>query len=210
MLRAVKSYLAFANSRYRLVMLVLIPLLLVVVNVLGGSGENGVVVESLMLLCVVDVLSDFFFMRGFYIKKNDTLEFMKASPRFRKTMKEVVVVDAVRRVVMYQIPVVVVLLCSIGDEESMEWCTSLSAIPWMEAFTAQLAVLLIRHLYIWVYAYISIICVHAMQFLAMAYAVFAVRELGWWVDFVSIILWFATMVATVWYTDKKMKESYYD
>lgn len=211
MLKALRSYWAFANNVYKLVMLGLIPILLVGINIYVYQNDIGSGLECFIALYAVDTFSDIFFMGGFYNKHNGAMEFMQSSPRFRRTIREVAIVDALRRVVLYQIPYVTLWLCSRGDAEAMEWLLVVSALPWIEVFAAQLTILVARHFLLWNHAYAcTAIGYLLMIFLMLPAVVLAAESLVAEVYIVFVVLALLTITGTIWYTDKKMKESYYD
>ena len=127
MLKALKSYWAFTNHRYKFVMLVLVPILLVAININVYRYEIGIGFESFLFLYWIDRIAHNHFMNGFYPKGNRVLGFMQSSPKFKRTMREVVVVDAVIRVMFYHIPYITLLMCAQGDAEALEFCSEIWA-----------------------------------------------------------------------------------
>ena len=209
MLRAVKSYLAFANSRYKLCVLVILPVLLVVVNVNVLPNEARIGMDSLRWAFMFDVVSEIFFMRGLYSKNNSALGFMQCSSKFCETINKIVIIDFVRRAIVCQIPVLMVLWRSIGDEAAMECCRALSFMSWMVVLVTQIAVWVVRHsasgrgmLGSCILGGIVLLIIQSVVEMSGGVAAGVV--------FIPIVLVFAVVVVTVWYTDKKMKESYYD
>ena len=211
MLKALRSYWAFANNVYKLVMLGLIPILLVGINIYVYQNDIGSGLECFIALYAVDTFSDIFFMGGFYNKHNGAMEFLQSSPRFRRTIREVTIVDALRRVVLYQIPYVTLGVCSRGDAEAMEWLLVMYALPWLEVFAAQLTVLAARHFLVWNHAYACTVTGYLlMMFLILPAVGLAAEGMEVEVSVVFVVLALVAIIGTIWYTDKKMKESYYD
>ena len=214
MLRALKSYWAFANSLYKLVVLVLIPVVFVVINIYVYQDDVGSGIESFLALYAVDTLSDIFFMRGFYRKGNDALKFMQGSPRFRKTMGEIVIIDTIRRIVLYQIPYITLLCCARESIEDMAWLKEMAVMPWVLILSAQCSVLVARHFVVWNHVY-ACTALGYMIMVTILLFVISIVEIpneafmkGVWILFIALTLIIAS--GTVWYTDKRMKESYYD
>lgn len=211
MLKALRSYRAFANNVYKLVMLGLIPILLVGINIYVYQNDIGSGLECFIALYAVDTFSDIFFMGGFYGKKNGALEFLQSSPRFRRTIREITIVDTLRRVVLYQIPYLTLMCCAIGDVETMEWLRVISVLPWIEVLSAQITVLVARHFVVWNHAYACTALGYIiMMFLMLPAIGLAAENLAMEVSVVFIVLTLIAIIVTVWYTDKKVKESYYD
>lgn len=210
MLRALRSYWAFTNGVYKFVMLILIPILLVLVNLWLLERDAGNGMEIFFVLYAVDTMSDFFFMGGFYRKSNSFLEFLQSSSRFPEVIRKITMIDIVRRILVYQIPYVVILFWSIGNLEAMEWCRTLACLPWVETLVAQLAVLAARHFMVWNYAYLCT----AVGFVIITVLLLFILILGAVQPVISNIIWMIIVIAaaigTVWYTDKKVRESYYD
>lgn len=213
MLRALKSYWAFTNYRYKLIMLVCIPILFVVVNINMYRHEIGSGFESFLILYWIDMASNNHFMNGFYPKGNRALGFMQSSPKFKRTMREVAVVDAVIRVVFYHIPYITLLMCAKGDAEALEFCNQIAYVPWVQALIAQIFVLL-GHEYTGEEGKVF--------FLSGGYIcmMIIVALIGWIgsqaggnykpVIAVLMVLMFITIIGTAWHSDKMMEESYYD
>lgn len=213
MLNVWKSYWAFTNLKYKLIMLLLFPILLVVININVYQYEIGVGFESFLLLYWIDVISDHHFMGGLYQKGNTALDFMHGSSRFRKMIQEVSIVDAIRRVVLYQVPYITLLWCSMGNTEAMEACHQISFIPLVAAIIVQITVLIRREYGAGEHNGLSI---------GGGYICFLVifGLIGWIgdmaggnfvpVNVVLVVLIVATLVGTAWYTNKKVGEGYYD
>lgn len=213
MLKALKSYWAFTNHKYKLIMLVLLPLLLVVISINVYQLEVELGFASFIILYWIDVISDDHFMGGFYQKGNKDLGFMQSAPRFRKMMREVAVVDAIRRVVLYQIPYITLLWCSMGNAEAMDACRLISFIPWLEALIAQITVLLKREHVTGEQSSLSV----GGGYVCFMVIVFLIEWIGDMaggnfipVNVVLMVLILVEIIGTGWYTDKKMGESYYD
>lgn len=211
MLKALKSYWAFANNAYKIVMLGLVPILLVGINIYVYQNDIGSGLECFIALFAVDTFSDIFFMGGLYSRKNGALGFLQSSPRFRRTISEITIVDTLRRVVLYHIPYVTIMCCAIEDAETKEWLRVIAALPWVEILFAQITVVMARHFVLWNHAYACTSIGYALMIFPMIIAVGIQEE-----DFkrkvcvVLITLTLAAIMGTLWYTDKRMKESYYD
>lgn len=195
-------------------MLMLTPIILVLVSVYLYVNDMGNGLEIFLALYAIDTVSDIYFMNGFYKKSNDSLEFLQSSPRFQKMIREITIVDIVRRIVVYQIPYFVILVCSIGNSEAMEWCKVMSALPWIEVLVAQLVVVVARHFVVWNHVYACTSIGAVIMMVIMIFNLLAVDmgsgtpEIG--ANVVLIVCVLLTSIGTVCYTDKKIRESYYD
>lgn len=210
MLKAMKSYWAFTSDIYKLVMFVVVPILLIPVNLYLLEKDIGNGFEFFFVLYAVDTLSDFFFMGGFYKKSNSSLEFLQSSSRFVQMSREITIVDIVRRILFFQIPYVVILLWSIGNPEAMEWCRGCAFLPWLEILIAQWAVLVTRR---YVEFNQATLCVSSGYFILVVCCImgFIFCEIQPVITvIVLIVLILITSIINVWYTGKKVRESYYD
>lgn len=212
MIKALKSYWAFTNDWYKLVMLVIVPILLIVLNCLffhiWDAGDFLLV--SLFVLYFIDAILDSFFMGGFYRKNNGALEFLQTSPRFAAFMKEIVLVDIVRRVLLYQIPFVTTLVCAMGDEYRLEWCSRHSFLPLFETLIAMLAIFVSRHFLTLSQAYATVMIGYMIILFCLLFLIMACAVNPWLVNGILVVCILLAGIATVWYTDKKVRASYYD
>lgn len=211
MLKALKSYMAFTNHRYKLIMLVIMPILLVWINVNIHRYEINIGFASLLLLCLIDKMSEDYFMGGFCEKGNSAVKLMQSSPSFRKIMQDVAVVDAIRRVIFYQIPYVTVLCCSMGDIEAMEYCHDISFVPWVQALIGQIVVLISREYEVGGIGFVNGECICVLIVVSLIAWIGDIAGGNFVpVTVVLMVLILITIVGTAWHTDKKMEESYYD
>lgn len=213
MLRAIKSYWAFTNDLYKWVMLVFVPIILIVSNsVLSNvwAEADYVFLSSLLLLYVADTMSDIFFMGGFYHENNGALEFLQSTPRFQEFMREVGIIDIVRRVLIYQVPFVTALVCAWENEERMEWCIRYSYFPLLETLIAMLVVLVARHWVLWNQAYVCTV----IGYVAIIFSYWLLdvisNEPSVIVNGILVVCVLLAGVGTVWYTREKVRDSYYD
>lgn len=215
MLRAIKSYWAFTSKLYKCVMLVVVPILLIVSNsVLFNvwvEGEYGdFLLVSLFVLYAVDAMSDIFFMGGFYRKNNGALEFLQSTPRFEEFMNEVVLVDIVRRVLIYQVPFVTGLICAKGNEYRLEWCSRHSFLPLVETLVAMLVVLAARHFVASNQAYVCVAIGYMIILFSLLFLIMACAKMPYIVNGILLVCILLASIGTIWYTSKKVRDGYYD
>lgn len=209
MLRALKSYWAFTNGIYKQVMLGLVPLVLIVGHIMINKDDIGGSLFFLFALFVIDTESDFFFMNGVYHKELGFPNFVQTSSKYMRFIRAVTVVDIVRRLLVYQIPFVMEFIYAIGDEERMQWCHLNAFWPWLAAFVAQCVVFVARHLLEWIKVHLAM----TIGFVVMMILFVVVRELfagNVMLNGFFLIVFLMISMVTVWYTEKKGKERYYD
>lgn len=210
MIRALKSYWAYASTWYKLVMLVGVPIVWVVGYVLTIDEYGGDGLTLLYVLMVVEATSDFFFMNGAYSKGGALSNFMQSSSKFPNLMKEVSAVDIVRRVLVLQIPLLMEVIYAMGNEDDMQWCKVMAFWTWMVIPTAQIAVFVARHFIEFAKTYFCV----TMGFIILLILsvviglVFEEREIV--VIPFFMVAFLIMSIVTVWYTGKKAKECYYD
>ena len=209
MLKALKSYWAFTSGIYKVLMLLVVPVLMILINLSLLHEDIGSGIEMFFALFYIDTFLDFFFMGGFYSKNNSSFEFLQTSNRFAKFAREVVSVDAVRRVILYQIPYFTTLLWLIGNAEKLEWWKTMAYVPWFLTLGAQLVTLVSRHYTTWNIAYVCSSIGFLIIGIIMIIVLFA--EVSHWMFYVMLMI--GVLIAgwgTSLYTEKKVKESYYD
>lgn len=209
MLKALKSYWAFTSGIYKVLMLLVVPVLMVLINLSLLHEDIGSGIEIFFVLFYIDTFFDYIFMGGFYSKNNSSFEFLQTSNRFAKFARDVVSVDAVRRVILYQIPYFTTLLWLIGKEGMMEWWKTMAYVPWFLALGAQLVTLVSRHYTTWNNAYGCSSIGFLIIGIIMIIVLFA--EVSHWMFYVMLMI--GVLIAgwgTSLYTEKKVKESYYD
>lgn len=114
MKRGIKSYLAFTSGAYRLILFVLVPLAVIGLNVglavytrkthLSGAGSskdilgemNVIMFMAASLMMFAEVLLDNMAFGGIAVKRSQSLDYMKASPKGRQLMRRALRTDLVR------------------------------------------------------------------------------------------------------------------
>ena len=218
MLRALKSYWAYASGWYKLVMLVVMPIALVVGYVFIIKENQGARFAILNGLAIIEAGADICFMNGAYCKGFSGSNFMLCSSKFPRVMREVAGVDCIRRMLVFQIPVLMEVMYATGSEEALLWGKSMLVNTWGVMLIAQICVFVARHFVEWQKAYVCVmigfmVLMNPLMILSMFGIIFEV----WDVDVLSFVIAPIFMVAflimsivTVWYTGKKAKECYYD
>lgn len=213
--KALKNYWAFTNPVYRLVIWVLVPGIFLLVNSVVCTLEiveevDIVCLGSLVLFYIFEAVADYWFMGGFYAKNNSSLEFMQSSHRFFGFMQSVAVVDAIRRVLWYIGVSTLVLWIGLENGYSMDVYRMFGYVPLLEALLAQTAILIGRHFVVWNHAYLCVLIgffliLLSMHSMSLVYLYHPILVNG-----ILAVLFVLIGIVTVWYTGKKVRESYYD
>lgn len=215
MKKTVKSYWAFSNTLYRLIMLFLVPVAYLLVSVCLPSANEGGEADPVWIIMVLalyflDAQSDCWFMGGFYAKHNGALEFMQTSNQFQSFMSRVVSVDILRRTVYYLgLPLIGVCI-GMSKGYDKEWYQMFSYLPVLEFFLAQLAVAIGRHFVMWNQAYAVVMLGFLIITITIPFGILVSFKNTFAIDVILLILAITMAVFTVWYTEKKVRESYYD
>ncbi|MBQ8518950.1 MAG: hypothetical protein IJ455_05015 [Agathobacter sp.] len=210
MLKAWRSYWAFTNDLYKLMMLVVVPVALIATNIYLVARGHGDGLLTLFALYFIDTVSDLFFMNGFYRKSNSSLEFLQSSPKFARFVKEITIIDIVRRVLVYQIPFVVELIGAADSAEKLQWCKGNAFWPWLAILIAQLVVFVARHFVVWSQMYACIVAGYMVLMFCFLLIIIVGSGSPVITNLVLIVLILVMSMVTVWYTNKKVRESYYD
>ena len=214
MIRAIKSYWAFTKRIYRLVVLILFPLLAVGCTVVAGVIDKKLmglaIVGYYVFFMIAEPLSDFWFLGGFYSKNKGALEFMQSSSCFQSVIRDVVVVDLVRRVALNGVIFLVMICIGVVTEVNPEGYVLFAFFPLLEILLGEVVVLIGRHFDFWNHYYVVVLIGFMIAALFMAKSIIS------WLNYLEIIcavialLAVVTAVITIHYTNKKVRDSYYD
>lgn len=214
MKRALKSYWAFTGKGYRIVVLFLFPLLAVLVPVITGIIEPMLLIIALIgyyiIFMIAEPLSDFWFLGGFYSKNKGAMEFMQSSNRFASVIKDVVVVDLLRRVLQNVFIYLLMVCIGVMTKIEQEGYLLFAFFSIFEILLGEVVTFIGRHFDMWNYYYVVVILGFLMASFFMAYAIINLQELLWLVCLVFLLLALILGVIIVSYTNKKVRDSYYD
>lgn len=214
MKRMLKTYFAFTNRIYRLLVLILLPLLAVLSTVIAGIIDSElmslVMVIYYVFFMFIEPFSDYWFLGGFYSKKKGALEFMQSSNRFSGVIRDVVVVDMVRRVLVNAILFLVMVLAGIISEINPKGYALLAFFPFLEIFFGELIVFIARHFDLWNHYYVVILIGYMLVLTLIVNSVIFGQKLLGIMCVVMALLAIVMAVVTVAYTNKKVRDSYYD
>lgn len=214
MKRALKSYWAFTGKGYRIVVLFLFPLLAVLVPVITGIIEPMLLLIALIgyyiIFMIAEPLSDFWFLGGFYSKNKGAMEFMQSSNRFASVIKDVVVVDLLRRVLQNVFIYLLMVCIGVMTKIEQEGYLLFAFFSIFEILLGEVVTFIGRHFDMWNYYYVVVILGFLVASFFMAYAIINLQELLWLVCLVFLLLALILGVIIVSYTNKKVRDSYYD
>lgn len=98
MKKMLKSYFVFAPVSYRVVWMILVPLLQIGVEALAGwTGVVALCVILLGYIVITEVLSDWFFLGGLCAEKDSVVKCFRTSTGGRRLLRDVLCMDLVRK-----------------------------------------------------------------------------------------------------------------
>lgn len=212
----IKNYWIFTSKAYKFIMWLVLPLVSIGTSLWGYFSEQYFVILVPTILCflifpIIDVISDYWLLPGFYAKGNSSLEFLQTTTKFQKMIRDVVIVDIVRRVVLYAgtYAMLYVLLSNKGVE-AQAFIQIYFYQPVLNVLVAQTAVFVARF-------FRSLQQVFACSMFSTvpnAIYISVVKPLPQAVEQPIVIALAGVAVAmiavTIWFTQKKVRDSYYD
>lgn len=212
----IKNYWVFTGKIYKVVLWLVLPVVAIATILWGYFSENEMVVVIPTVLCfilypIVDILSDFWLLPGFYAKGNNSLEFLQSTTKFQKMMRDVQIIDILRRVIFnLGTYALLYVLLSNKDVQSQAFIQIYFYEPVLNILVTQTAVFIARFfpslqqvfgcsmfgtvpnaIYVTV---VKPLPLETEQLFVTAFAVLAVVMIG----------------VTIWFTQKKVRDSYYD
>lgn len=106
----IRSYLVFTSLWYKIIMFAVLPVVLLGIQVLSAIVFQGTAIHlSVMLLIIVEIMADNWFLGGIQEKGSEKIDYLKTSSRGMEIMKNVLVMDLIRR------------FCSMGVILGVSW-----------------------------------------------------------------------------------------
>lgn len=106
----IRSYLVFTSLWYKIIMFAVLPVVLLGMQVLSAIVFQGTAIHlSVMLLIIVEIMADNWFLGGIQEKGSEKIDYLKTSSRGMEIMKNVLVMDLIRR------------FCSMGVILGVSW-----------------------------------------------------------------------------------------
>lgn len=229
MKRGIKSYLAFTSGAYRLILFVLVPIAVIGLNVAlavyvkRGISINAVepddtlgTVDILMLVAAslmmsAEVMLDNMAFGGIAVKRSQSLDYMKASPKGRQLMRRALRTDLVR---MLLESVVVIILSraawSMVGEAVRDWrpqdIVQILALVACQYFVTVSVLIVTRHYDIW--------GVNMLAAYLGFFVLFALVALTWMNSFailaVMTVLSVAVSAFSQWKIMRRVEAGFYD
>lgn len=215
MWKAMKSYCAFTNWKYRLVMFVIVPMIFLLVQgclpkmEVVGQYDN-VIIILLEVVYITDTLADSKFMGGFYAKNNSCLEFLQSSNYFQTFARNIVIIDIVRRILLYVGLFGLGTWIGLAKGYSKEGYRMSSYLPFLEMFFAQISVLIGRHFVTWQPTYLCAMIGFLLSMILGPVIIVGALEKTMVVNVIFAILMVLVSIGTVCHTQKKVRDSFYD
>lgn len=213
MLRAIKNYWAFTKLGYRLVVFVVLPIVILLLGAFCIWAQIPIMVAMLLgyiYMPTVDIMVDNWLLGGFYAKNNSSLEYLQSSNRFKTMIRDVVLVDTIRRFILYVGVYVIVLVAEMNHPEQLEGYRICSFLPMFCFVISQAGVLVARHFMVWNQAYAVGAVLMLVEAVCLAPLVDITEKYTWLVQGVLAVLAIAIGIIVVVYSMKKVRDSYYD
>lgn len=215
-MRAIKHYWAFTNWIYRLVVLLVIPLALIGVNAWGYFSDDRFIlaialVLYFMFLPVVDIMSDCWLLPGFYAKGNGSLEFLQSTTKFKTMIRDVVIVDILRRVAVYMGLFGMMYFVFVSKDVpvyNIVW--NFGYMPVLELFLSQTAVFVSRFFRGANQVYACAMFTVAANAFFMTGTAHLANPIKQMIIIALAVMAIVMMILTVGVSLKKVRESYYD
>lgn len=229
MKRGIKSYLAFTSGAYRLILFVLVPLAVIGLNVglavytqqthLSGADEldgilgavNVMMFVAASLMMFAEVMLDNMAFGGIAVKRSQSLDYMKASPKGRQLMRRALRTDLVR---MLLESIVVLILSRVAwwviGEITGAWriqdIVRILALVACQYFVTVTALIVTRHYDMWG---VNMLAVYLGFFVLLALV-----NLSWMNSFAILAVMTALSVAvsifSQWKIMRRVEASFYD
>ena len=211
-----KNYWVFTNWVYRLVVLLVIPLAIIGANICGYfSNEKFILAIALvmyfMFLPVVDVMSDCWFLPGFYAKGNGSMEFLQSTTKFKSMIRDVVIVDILRRVAVYMGLFGVMYFVFVSKDVpvyNIVW--NFGYMPVLEVFLSQTAVFVSRFFRGVNQVYACAMLTVAANAFFMTGTAHLANPIKQMIIIALAVMAVVMMIVTVGVSLKKVRESFYD
>lgn len=229
MKKGIKSYLAFTSGAYRLILFVLVPIAVVGLNVvlavytrqthLPGADEldgilgavNVMMFVAASLMMFAEVMMDNMAFGGIAVKRSQSLDYMKASPKGRQLMRRALRTDLVR--CLFENAIVITLsrvAWWIIGEAAGAWriqdIARILALVACQYFVTVTVLLITRHYDIWG---VNMLVVYIGFFVLLALV-----ALSWMNSFamlaVMAVLSAAVSVFSQWKIMRRVEASFYD
>lgn len=212
----IKNYWVFTGKGYKFLMWLVLPVVAIGSILWGYLSENGMVVVIPHILCfvlypIVDVLSDFWLLPGFYAKGNNSLEFLQSTTKFQKMMRDVQIIDVLRRVIFYLgTYALLYVLLSKKDVSSQAFVQIYFYQPVLNVLVTQAAVFFARFFS----SLQQVFGCSMFSTIPNAIYITVVKPLPQTVEQLIVIAFagiaIAMIAVTIWFTQKKVRDSYYD
>lgn len=212
----IKNYWVFTGKLYKFVMWLVLPVVAIGTSLWGYFSNNEMLIVVPTIICflifpIIDVISDFWLLPGFYAKGNSSLEFLQSTTKFQTMIRDVVVIDILRRVLLYVCTYVMMyVLFSNKDVSAQAFIQIYFYQPVLNILITQTAVFIARFFR---FAQQVFGC-SMLSTVPNAIYITVVKPLPNEVEqpIVIVLAGVAVMMiaVTIWFTRKKVRDSFYD
>ncbi len=102
MKQKIRSYLVFASRWYKIIMFMILPAVLLGIQIFSSVVFQGTAIHfSVAALIMVEIMADNWFLGGIQEKGSEKIDYLKTSPRGMKIMRNVLVMDLMRRLLYH-------------------------------------------------------------------------------------------------------------
>jgi len=212
----IKKYWGFTNKGYKFLMWLVLPVLAVSLALWGYFSENefAIVIAaiiSFLIFPIIDVISDYWLLPGLYAKGNSSLEFLQSTTKFQNMIRDVVIVDIVRRVALYiGTYAILYVVCFSKDIETQAFIQIYFYQPVLNILVTQTAVFIARFFR----SLQQVFGCSMFSTVPNAIYISVVKPMPLEVETPIVIALGVVAIVmigvTIWFTQKKVRDSYYD
>lgn len=214
MIKALRSYFVFAGWSYRIIILLIVPSILIGIDFLldkvmlepGGLIQTVFMLMYGVLLVIAETMGEYWFLAGINSKKRKSMEYLKTSNGYLDCMKNILMVDTVRRMVTIGLVFFFMGNFDIKTAEGLTRWSEKMACMCVVMGVAQTAVWIARHMvminFVFLTAYLCGIAVLLLMLLTLQFPLVC--------GVVSAVYVVGFSIFSIWYTLQKVKGGYYD
>lgn len=211
-----KNYWGFTSWLYRLLMWVIFPTVALgtILWAWVSSDSDVVVIPTILCLVIapiIDVMSDVWLLPGFYVKGNSSLEFLQSTTKFSTMIRDVVVVDIIKRVVFYVgTYALLFVVCANKEASAKEFIEVYGYQPVLNILVVQIAVFIARFFG----SVQQVFGIAMFSSVPNAIYILLVKPLPMEIERIYVIgmavLSVVVIAVTIWFSLKKVRDSFYD
>lgn len=212
----IKNYWVFTNWQYKLVMWLVFPLVTLGLNISGYFSDNVFLIVFPITMCflifpVIDVMSDYWLLPGFYARGNNSLEFLQSTTKFKSMIRDVVFIDIVRRALLYLVTFFVLYALFVNkDAQAQVFIEKYIYVPLVSIVVSQTAVFVSRFFRVLNQVFACAMLTMVANAVNISSASHSLIPLSMWIGLILVALAVAVIALTIGFSLKKVRDSYYD